>query len=213
MTGENHQQDNITNICEKCGNAINAEATLIIKGRIVCRDCIEKAVFRNEGKKVAGSRKTGICFLLSLIPGAGHVYLGLKNKGLVFLLAFFGIMVLTDFFTTVGPIIGLIWIYAFIDSLTSCASLNKGEILQDINLPAFEEVTDKIFTNKNVVGTILIGIGALGLLSTFVDSMNRILEKYFDTWHLISAKNLSLSLLFLALGFYLIIKAKKQERK
>lgn len=214
MENDYQRHETVLNTCEKCGNEINAECTIIIKGKKVCRDCIETAVFRtNNGQKVSGTKSTALCFFLSLIPGAGHIYLGLKNKGLVFMSAFFGVIVLADFFNLLTPIFGLIWIYSFIDSLTSCSSLNKGEILQDIDLPAFEDITHKVFSNKKMVGIVFIGLGVLGLLRSVVNGINSVLRQYFDNWHYISFEDLALALIFLALGSYLLNKSGRQEGK
>ena len=54
--------------------------------------------------------------LLSIVPGAGHMYLGLMKKGLQFMFIFFGVIMITDLiysarsFTILNIVI---WFYAF----------------------------------------------------------------------------------------------------
>ena len=68
--------------------------------------------------------------LLSLIPGAGHMYLGLMKKGLQFMFTFFSIVMITDLiysarsFTILNIVV---WFYAFFDAYHTRKKLESGK--------------------------------------------------------------------------------------
>lgn len=60
-----------------------------------------------------------LTFVFSMLPGAGHMYLGLMKAGLCYMSLFFGICFLGSWLN-VGPslfIAAIVWFYAFFDSL------------------------------------------------------------------------------------------------
>ncbi|MFM9282142.1 hypothetical protein [Paenibacillus jiagnxiensis] len=84
--------------------------------------------------------------LLSFIPGLGHLYMGLMQRGLSFLLTFFGIGVVTFFaavitgagsFLVFLGILPVIWLYCVFDALRYIEYKQAGNILSDRTL--FEE--------------------------------------------------------------------------
>ncbi len=161
--------------------------------------------------KVKGQRNTLLCLILSICPGGGHLYVGLKNKGLAFLIIFASSFLLEGFIDA-GPIIVLIYIYSVVDSFTSCLSMNRGETLQDMDLPALEELYTKFFSNKRIVGYVLIGLGVIGVSRNFIDILNFILRQYFTRWGHIRVDDIVLPAIFLVLGVYLVIKSNKTEQ-
>lgn len=60
-----------------------------------------------------------LTFIFSLLPGAGHMYLGLTKKGVLFMTSFFGIIFLstTLYFSQLTLILPIIWFYSFFDAL------------------------------------------------------------------------------------------------
>jgi hypothetical protein len=56
--------------------------------------------------------------VLSLVPGLGHLYLGLKNQGLSFLLGFFGVSAVCNSFniSVLEFILPVLWFYAIFDA-------------------------------------------------------------------------------------------------
>lgn len=63
-------------ICSLCNNLVDANNIFNIKGEEICKTCVEKKL---EEKEKFSPIATFIC---SLIPGAGHIYLNKKEKGL-----------------------------------------------------------------------------------------------------------------------------------
>ena len=68
-----------------------------------------------------------------MLPGLGQIYLGLDNKGAVFLIGYvisaILILLIIGFLLVI-----IIWIWALIDTIISANALNRGE-----------EVSDKLF--------------------------------------------------------------------
>lgn len=85
--------------------------------------------------------------LLSFIPGLGHLHLGLMQRGLSFLMSFFGFGVVLVFITSVtnesgflafAGVLPIIWLYCMFDAVQHVHRKQAGEILQDRTF--FEEL-------------------------------------------------------------------------
>lgn len=88
-----------------------------------------------------GDHERLITILLSFIPGLGHFYLGLMQRGLSFLLAFFGmgamllfidsLMAYTDGFLAFLVLMPVIWLYSMFDAVKLVHMKLAGEMLID----------------------------------------------------------------------------------
>ncbi|WNQ11525.1 hypothetical protein MJA45_00120 [Paenibacillus aurantius] len=87
--------------------------------------------------------------LLSFIPGLGHLQLGLMQRGLAFLISFFGLFTMIVFVTFVTRLEGflvflfglpIIWLYCMFDAVQLVHRKQKGEELQDKSI--FEELEE-----------------------------------------------------------------------
>lgn len=85
----------------------------------------------------ANSTKT---IMLSLIPGLGHMHLGLMYRGLTFIIWFFGILTMIFFiavltgrggFLVFLGALPIIWIYSLFDAIQLLHRKNRGEVLVD----------------------------------------------------------------------------------
>ncbi|WP_026963020.1 hypothetical protein [Alicyclobacillus herbarius] len=66
-----------------------------------------------------------LTFILSGLPGLGHLYLGLNKRGLQFMVGFFACIVLTSFIPIVFPFAAaVLWFYALFDALQKVTLLN-----------------------------------------------------------------------------------------
>lgn len=71
--------------------------------------------------------------LLSIVPGAGHMYLGLMKKGLQFMFLFFGVIMLTDLIYSArsfSVVTIVVWFYSFFDAYHSRKKLETGQIVE-----------------------------------------------------------------------------------
>ncbi|HHY21160.1 MAG TPA: hypothetical protein GX525_04595, partial [Bacilli bacterium] len=78
--------------------------------------------------------------LLAFIPGLGHFHLGLMNRGLTFLLSFFGSIMMVLFITYLTAqggfliflgIVAVIWIFNLFDIVQLLKRKGEGEVLED----------------------------------------------------------------------------------
>lgn len=139
--------------------------------------------------------KKTIALALSIIPGAGHMYLGYQKKGLMLMGIFFfsvffmGWLGISIFLFTLP----LIWFYSFFD----CMHIVDGNQ---------EEVEDNEFVIPNVrpewIGYGLIGVGIFILLERILFPLiSYEIRRYFQTS--------IVSLIFVVIGIRILIKNKK----
>ncbi|WP_407270832.1 hypothetical protein [Radiobacillus sp. PE A8.2] len=123
--------------------------------------------FREEGKK-----SKMLATILSMFPGAGHMYLGLQKRGLQLMIAFLlSIYVLDVLRLSIFLfLIPIIWFFSFFDAL------------QQVNRAEYEELEDipivSYFVNhQKWVGIGLVVLGLFYLLDSIVLPMT---ASYFD---------------------------------
>ncbi len=104
--------------------------------------------------------------MLSIIPGLGHMYLGLTQRGITFLISFIGLFAIIVFISAVmssGAILvfllalPVIWIYGMFDAVQLLQAKNRGEHVEDKSL--FEGFESHIASgHKNKVLAISLAI-------------------------------------------------------
>ncbi|WP_160041368.1 MULTISPECIES: hypothetical protein [Paenibacillus] len=81
--------------------------------------------------------------LLSFVPGLGHLHMGLMQRGLSFLIAFFGLGTIMFFLTGITSrtifllflgVLPIIWLYCMFDAVQLIHRRQAGEMLQDRSL-------------------------------------------------------------------------------
>lgn len=81
---------------------------------------------------MAGVPKKPLAMLLSIIPGVGHYYLGAMNRGLQFMLLFFGSFFIVEWFIPMRILpfwLPVVWFYCLFDALQVADHPERGEIL------------------------------------------------------------------------------------
>lgn len=119
------RQANTKKFCSNCGNEVNMNA-------VVCTHCGASV---SRGNAYSGDKSVGVAVLLSIIfPGIGHFYIGLNQKGMMYIIVY--IVSVALIFTFILAIIGgilafVMWIWALIDVIKSTEALNAGEHVED----------------------------------------------------------------------------------
>ncbi|MFC4323977.1 hypothetical protein [Litchfieldia salsa] len=129
---------------------------------------LQNAEQQNEATQINDSTNDSERFntiLLSFIPGLGHFHLGLMNRGLTFLIGFFGLGVMIVFITamtgqggfmTFLGILPIIWIYNMFDSIQQLTKKQNGEELVDRTvLEDFEDTRREQGKKSKALATIL----------------------------------------------------------
>ncbi|MFS0820640.1 hypothetical protein [Bacillus sp. 1P02SD] len=103
--------------------------------------------------------------ILSFIPGLGHFQLGLINRGLTFLIGFFGLgtmVVFISVFTNQGAfmvflgVLPIIWVYNMFDAVQLVSKKQRGEELVDKTiLEDFEETRREQGRKSKTLATVL----------------------------------------------------------
>lgn len=163
-----------------------------------------------EMKRDDGKKSKSIATLLSIFPGAGHLYLGLQKRGIQLMAAFlFSIYILDalrlGLFLFIVPII---WFYSFFDGMQRASKYN-GEPQEDTPIISY------LVHQQKWVGIGLIFVGFYYLLKNLVmpiaepyfsNFFNMHLTNWFDTYF----QTAVISILFIVGGIYLM-KGKKRE--
>lgn len=132
-----------------------------------------------------------LTFICSLLPGAGHMYMGFMKTGVSFMAAFFFIIFLSSFLNIdqLIFILPLIWFYSFFDC-NNKANLNDEERMLDedkylFSLDKLPKIDNKMSGKSGVtIGVILLLLGVY----LFSNSIIVVLQPYMD-WKFYSVLN------------------------
>ncbi|MBS4220572.1 hypothetical protein KHA96_19930 [Bacillus sp. FJAT-49711] len=145
---------------------------------------VDKSVLEDiENRSGEGRKSKAIATLLSIIPGAGHLYLGLQKRGIQLMAAFlFSIYILDvlrlGIFLFVVPII---WFFSFFDGLQKASKAESDEVEEDVPIVSF-------FINHQKwvgIGLIALGVYYLGtqiLMPIASPYLQRILDIDINFW-------------------------------
>jgi len=146
-----HQQNEAIGVCVLCGSAVCIQCQRQVKGRILCPACYAelRQVNNPSSQSTAASRPSTrysgcLVFLLGLIPGLGHLFMGLTNKGAILLAS-------AIFLPFLLPILIA---YSAFDSVHTARRLNAGEPVADWNLSTFESAFSRLGLSGPSVGWI-----------------------------------------------------------
>lgn len=161
-------------------------------------------------------------FVISLIPGAGQMYLGFLQRGVI-LMAFFSCCItLLAFFDGFGRLdlmvglssIGIIisYFYSFFDSMRLCRLMRSGmlpaDLLGTLDLPGELPTFNFKKRGTTLLGVLLTLIGATGVISVVVD---RYVSYEIVQLYLLPALEIAVPLAFLIAGIALLLKGKREK--
>ncbi|MFM1654561.1 hypothetical protein ACI7RC_21045 [Brevibacillus sp. B_LB10_24] len=121
---------------------------------------VDRSFFEELEENRDAGRKSGVlATFLSVIPGAGHMYLGLQRRGLQLMAAFvFSIYIMDVLRLSIFLfLIPIIWFYSFFDGLQQFSRWRRGEVRD-------EPVADWLLNHQKWIGIGLIGLGGYYLL-------------------------------------------------
>jgi TM2 domain-containing membrane protein YozV len=117
-----------------------------------------------------GRKSKVLATFMSIVPGAGHMYLGLQKRGLQLMAAFFLCIYILDVLrlSLFLFLIPILWFYSFFDALQQISKQGR-EPLRDI------PIVDWLVNHQRWVGIVLLGFG----LYYLTDEM---LLRLLDVW-------------------------------
>ncbi|MBS4537972.1 hypothetical protein GOQ27_05835 [Clostridium sp. D2Q-11] len=174
--------------CDICQKQICEECSNNEKDNIICDECLAKEVFdgdtivmetkysnhnsnreqenilNNNYYPVKRIPNSFLGFIFSLVPGAGHMYLGLMKRGVQLMIAFFMLLAIPsilNFAGFIGLFATVVWFYSVFDAYHIKKRLMRGDIVED------ELVVEMDWLNMNYyyLGLGLLIFGGLALLN------------------------------------------------
>lgn len=147
--------------CKICEKPICSDCKIIAGNDIYCRDCYESL----KNKNINRHYSKFWAFVFSLVPGVGHMYLGLMRQGLFFLLLIFACIAIGNIsyegilFFFLGTVV---WFYSFFDAYHIRKRIDNNEDILNKHL-----ISDKIFKLDIKKKYIAVGIIVLGVYLLF----------------------------------------------
>ncbi|OPX87693.1 MAG: hypothetical protein A4E53_02405 [Pelotomaculum sp. PtaB.Bin104] len=195
----NHPENDAQAICAICNAPICGECLVALRNENYCRHCLEEKtrVLNN----ISIQRSKLLVLLISLLPGAGYMYLGLMNRGLQTMIIFFGTIFVAAM-TNIGEITALVlpvtMFYSIFDTLQLARRMNEGAPIED--KPLID--TGKHTNWHNLLGYGLLGIGLLALANNFLPYL-------FDYWFM---HKLFSPLLIIATGIFILYRSLRRGK-
>lgn len=160
-------------------------------------------------------------FVLSCIPGAGHMYQGFMKMGVSIMAVFFGLIAVTawlniEFLIFILPVI---WFYSFFDSMNrNSIPKEKFDLLEDNYIWGSKLEFDfmKGRTVRLIVATVLIIIGITLLINNATDILIYVLGN--SVYYIIDSMihysyQIIAAIVIIVIGIRLIIGKKKEIEK
>lgn len=146
-----------------------------------------------------------LSIFFSIMPGAGHMYMGAMNQGVQIMASFLMLMYLSNLTGVMIFVLGgvILWFYSLFDivhrvSGTAVYDDGEGFILFSI----IKRLTSNGNSNK-LVGIFFVAIGTLIIVNKVVVPE---IAKFVDYGFMSTAKLVLVSLIFMVIGFRLIFK-------
>ncbi|MDS0527445.1 hypothetical protein NNC19_17280 [Clostridium sp. SHJSY1] len=163
-----------------------------------------------------------LTFICSLLPGAGHMYIGFMKTGVSFMAAFFFIIFLSSFLkiNELIYIVPLIWFYSFFDC-NNKANLNDEDrlVTEDkylFSLEKLPKIDNKMSGKSGVtIGIILLLLGVYLVFNNIIE----VLRPYMDWGFYSILRNLFRQVPQVIVGVVIVvigiklIQGKNKERK
>lgn len=175
---------------------------------LVDRSILEDFETRHED----GKKSRAIATLLSIFPGAGHLYLGYQKRGLQLMAAFlFSIYILDilrlGLFLFLIPII---WFYSFFDGMQKASKVGREPVEDASLLPGSHKYQKWIGIGLIVVGLYYLTVNILipVLSPVLAESIDANLRYWFDRYFQMAV----LCILFIAGGIKLLAGKKEKPK-
>lgn len=196
-----HAENEAIGVCVLCGAAVCYQCQRLIRGRILCANCYAELKQSPNPQQQASTlprhsvRYSGcLTFLLSIVPGLGHLYLGHMQKGLTLLV----LAVVLPF------LLPILIAYSIFDCLHTARRLNSGEQVPDWDVKgAIQSFFSWIGAQKPSAtatwGVLLLLVGG-ALLLTNMPHISDLFSQLPSTAQTIGRNLLALAMVFLG-GF------------
>ena len=164
MKCANHPRVEAVAECAECGRQFCASCSIELDQRTWCRDCLSVIVAKlGSGTRVHPGWRKLAAACLSILPGAGHMFLGLIGKGFVlmsllivtiFLIALYGqstgMMWIVDFLV---PTLSVLFLsYAVFDAMAIADAQRSGRAAARAEDETMKSVWERVLLNTRTLG-------------------------------------------------------------
>lgn len=162
--------------------------------------------------------------LLSFVPGLGHLHLGLLQRGLSFLIGFFGLGIMLVFVAGITGqetflifllLLPVLWLYCMFDAAQHVNRKQAGELLEDKTI--FEQLEHGRSTGKKskVIATLLAAFPGAGHMYLGLQKRGlQLMLIFLGSIYILDLLNLSLFLFFIPIAwFYSFFDGMQQASK
>lgn len=138
-------------------------------------ELVDQSLFVHLEQHLAtGKKSRGAAMILSVLPGAGHLYIGLQQRGLQLMgLFLFGVFIMDQLRLTLFLfLLPMLWCYAFFDVMVQLRKLDETGMKD-------EPIMLSITPYQRWIGAGLLVIGIYYLVDRIARS---VIEQYFSQW-------------------------------
>ncbi|MBZ9687053.1 hypothetical protein G9F72_012035 [Clostridium estertheticum] len=161
-----------------------------------------------------------LTFGFSMLPGAGHMYMGFMKMGLSLMAAFLFLIFLSSWLS-IGPllfVLPLIWFYSFFDCMNKRYSTDEEFLLLEDNylfsLDELVKIDKGIFKKHSLVsGILLVLLGGYLIWNNIINSLSGYIsgELYGTIYNITRmAPQIILGVVIIVVGAKLIIGKKRE---
>jgi hypothetical protein len=197
-----HPDRMVQGVCSTCGRPICDTCVVDLNGQVYCKPCLETKV-RKPTREINGFAR----FVLSTVPGLGHLYMGLIQRGLHFLVGtILGGIVLGNLYDPfLGFFIPAMIFFSIFDAREAHLRMAQGLEVEDKGL--IDPKTLKMQWDQKYIGYILIGIGALVMFNSVVRDLLRAILPSQYYWAISQAiRGAVTGALAIGAGFWLLLR-------
>lgn len=216
MNCAQHGNKEAVGTCTGCEKPLCAGCAVDLGDGIWCRDCLKGAV-KAKGVYLFGVKdkrfsRALMAMCLSVIPGLGHMFLGLLGKGFALMgLLFAAVFVIILYSDSTA----MYWLTAYmIPTLCvlflSYAVFDAREIAmgRDTNRdPVMKSIQDRFLMNGRTFGFVLLIAGIVGILNVFAAPVNALMRDTLGSD--LPATAIVVPVILAAGGIYLLYKGRR----
>jgi DNA-directed RNA polymerase subunit RPC12/RpoP len=185
MKCANHPRVEAVGECAECGKQFCAACSILLDHRTWCRDCVSRILAkRGSGARVHPGWRKLAAACLSVIPGAGHMFLGLMGKGF----SLMGLLVVTLFLVILySDSTGMYWItayliptlsvlfvsYAVFDAMAIADAQRGGRDAAQTEDETMKSIWERVLLNTRTLGWVVLLAGVVGVLHLFSEPFSR----------------------------------------
>lgn len=220
MKCSNHPRAEATGTCVECGKPFCPSCLLELDHRTWCRDCLSRIVARTgAGARVHPGWRKLAAACLSIIPGAGHMFLGLIGKGFAIMgLLFVSVFLIILYSDATGmywmtayliPTLGVLFLsYAVFDTMAIADARRGGRERAGTDDELMTVVWERVLLNRRTIGWVVLLAGVVGVLRLFAEPFTRWTMSAFA--FSVPLAGLVLPIILLIMGIVLLKRGRKE---